>query len=140
MRLPKIKISLPKIIAVLTLVQQGVEMVKRLWKRGGIPSQDNQPKEGIDMDAVKKLSDLRAKLAAAGKNNVLILWIISQLDMILVMAAGQAPEEAAEIVRDAAKTVQIWIKYALRYAEKTETPYDDAVFTEIAEAAGQLAG
>lgn len=152
-RLPRI--DLVRLVTALPMVVQAVDYVVGIFKgkRQPVPQDDNKKESRVMEEQIlgvsktefqalspaAKLSALKTKLQSApSKSNVVILWLIGQIDYVLILIAGQAPESAEELVRDIAKTIQIWIKYAIRYAEKTATPIDDAFFNELAEAAAQL--
>lgn len=127
------------LLAAVPYVTAAVKYVARVFKGGRQPLPQDENKEAMEvMDHVQQLQTLKTKLQSASKTNPMILWIVGQIDTILILAAGQTPEAAKEIVRDAAKTVLIWIKYAVRWAESTPGDLDDAIVEEILQTAHAL--
>ena len=76
------------------------------------------------------ITELRAKLSA-GKTNPLYLYLLRQLDFLLLLVAGQTPEAQKEIVKDFCKTILIWLPYAQKWAVGTPSDLDDVLVEEI---------
>ena len=139
MRLPKIKISLPQIIAVLGLVQQGYEAVKKILKRGKVePSRDEQNEGKEIVEKLQALKELKEKLKA-DPGNPILLMLLAQLNVLIEFVAEKAPEAAEKYIVAGAQTVLIWVPFAEAHAATTATQIDDVVYKEIHQAAEALA-
>jgi hypothetical protein len=56
-----------------------------------------------------------------------------------LLVYGQTPESAKEFGKKAAQTILIWIGYAKAAAERTTSPLDDEIVSEITQACEAIA-